>query len=356
MLGRMTLIVMTTLVVGATLAGCGASRPGQSSQPTNRRYTLDTIAGYLAPWNLSGVAALDEGVLTEVSPVWYQPAPDGQVVFASQQAAQSQSSVESRALSHHVAIVPSISNYRNGQWDAALIHQIITDPQPRAEHIAAIVDLVTRRQWEGIDIDYESLYAADRGAYSVFIRDLATALHQAGKRLTLTVHAKTAEPGDWSGARAEDWRALGESADEVRVMAYDYSTEDSSPGPIAPLTWVLSVLELAVAEIPRDKIMLGLATYGYDWPSGEQGQDLQWADAEALARAHNVPVKWDPVSQSPWFAYTDDRGRPHTVWYENARSLKDKVDLAIQYRVSGVFIWVLGGEDPAIWGTLRQVA
>ena len=72
------------------------------------------------------------------------------------------------------------------------------------------------------------------------------------------------------------------------------------------------------------------------------------------SRAHNASVKWDPVSQSPWFAYTDDSGRPHTAWYENARSLKDKVDLALQYRVSGVFIWVLGGEDPEIWETLRQ--
>jgi spore germination protein YaaH len=139
-------------------------------------------------------------------------------------------------------------------------------------------------------------------------------------------------------------------------MSYDYSTEDSAPGPIAPLDWVRSVLQLAVSEIPRDKIVLGVATYGYDWPSGEPAQDLQWTDAEALARAHNVPVKWDTASHSPWFAYTDSQGQPHTVWFENASSMKDKLDLATQYRVAGVFIWVLGGEDPATWRELRQVS
>lgn len=76
---------------------------------------------------------------------------------------------------------------------------------------------------------------------------------------------------------------------------------------------------------------------------------------DAEARARNASVKWDSASQSPWFAYVDGQGRSHTVWYENARSLKGNVDLATQYRVAGVFIWVLvGGEDPAIWRTLQQ--
>jgi spore germination protein len=317
---------------------------------------LRVIAGYLAPWNPDGAEALRKGVLTEVSPVWYQPAPEGRVVFASNEARKTQASVESQASSYNVAIIPSISNYRNGQWDGALIHQIITNPQTRAAHITAIVDLVTTHHWAGIDIDYESLNTADRTAYSAFIRDLAAALHQTEKRLSLTVHAKTAEPGDWSGARAQDWKALGASADEVRVMAYDYSTEDSPPGPIAPLDWVRNVLNLAVAEIPRDKIMLGVATYGYDWPSGAQGQDVQWADAEALARDRNAQVKWDPASRSPWFSYTGAQGRPHTVWYEDAHSMKYKLDLGAEYRIAGVFIWVLGGEDPAIWPALRQAS
>ena len=356
MLGRTILIVITMLVVGVNMAGCGFLGINQSNQPTASNYALRTIGGYLAPWNPRGVAALSEGALTEVSPVWYQPEPGGQVTFASQQAKQSQSSIESQATSHNVAIIPSISNYRNGQWDSALIHQIITDPRIRAAHIQAIVDLVSGRPWAGIDIDYESLRTADRAAYSTFISELAAALHQAGKRLTLTVHAKTSEPGDWSGARAQDWKALGASADEVRVMAYDHSTEDSAPGPIAPPDWVSRVLQLAVAEIPRDKIILGVATYGYDWPSGEQGSDLQWADAEALARNHNVSMKWDTASQSPWFTYTGSLGRSHTVWYENALSMKYKLDLATQFRIAGVFIWVLGGEDPAIWGNLRQVS
>jgi spore germination protein YaaH len=349
---RLAFIVMAASVAVVSLAGCGS--PGSSDQPSPFR--LRTVAGYLVPWDSRSVVATGEGVLTEVSPAWYEPEASGRIIFASPQAEQSASAIETQATSLRLTIMPSIANYRGTRWDSALIHQLITDPQARPAHIMAVVNLVQSHQWAGIDLDYESLRGADRGAYSAFIRDLAAALHQAHKRLSVTVHAKTAEPGDWSGAQAEDWQALGDSADEIRVMAYDYATETSSPGPIAPATWVESVLRLAVAEIPHDKILLGVGTYGYDWISGHQGQDVQWADAEAIAQDHATEVMWDATSQSPWFTYTDTQGRVHTAWYENARSLKAKIDLASQYRVAGVFIWRLGGEDPAIWRELRLPA
>lgn len=347
------MVMMLAMATG--IVGCVSTLSGQRVVPPSH-YSLHTIAGYVVPWDDRSVAAAGESALTEVSPVWYQPTQSGQLVFASEEAQQSQSQMAAQPSTRRLAIVPTISNFVGNQWDGGLIHRLISDPQLRAAHVAAIVDLGQFSRWAGVDLDYESLAAADRGAYSAFVRDVATALHRVQKKLTLTVHAKTAEPGDWSGARAQDWQALGASADEVRVMAYDYSTESTPPGAIAPVAWVDSVLQLAVAEVPRAKILLGLPTYGYDWTNGEPGQDLQWAEAEALAKARGAAVQWDPTSQSPWFAYTDDQGRRHVVWYENARSLKAKLELATRYHVGGVVVWRLGGEDPGIWALLRQAS
>lgn len=348
------LVMVALLAAAASIVGCGSTPTSHNAvQPSSYPYAaLHIVAGYVATWDARSVSA-SENTLTEVSPVWYEPTESGQIDFASPDAKQSQAAIVAQASSHHVAIMPTISNYVGSKWDGKLIHQLISDPQKRASHLAAIADLARSGPWAGIDLDYESLATADRAGYSAFIRDAATALHQIQKKLTLTVHAKTSEPGDWSGARAQDWQALGASADEVRVMAYDYSTGDSQPGPIAPVAWVENVLQLAVAEVPHDKIVLGLATYGYDWTSGEQGQDVQWADAEAIAQARGVPVMWDPTTQSPWFAYTDDQGNSHTVWFENERSLKAILDLAVRYHVGGVVLWQMGGEDPAIWNLLR---
>jgi spore germination protein len=306
-------------------------------------------AAYLVPWDPRSQPGAGAAVLAEVSPVWYQPTESGGVAFASEQAKRSETTVEIG----EAALTPSISNFRQSRWDGQLVARLVADPTRRSAHVAAIVDLVRSKRWPGIDIDYESLPASSRAAYSAFIAELAAALHRVPARLSVTLHAKTAEPGGWPGARAQDWRAIGAAADEVRVMAYDFSSAGSPPGPIAPPEWVEKVLVLATSLMPRKRIMLGLPTYGYDWTAKAKGRAVQWADVQAIAQTHAATPRWDETSSAPSLRYTDSQGRPHTVWYEDARSLAAKLDLAKRHGVTRVVLWRLGGEDPDVWPALR---
>lgn len=359
------LIVVSALLVGALIilsacstpaaapaikAATGAQTTGPNAGPARTRLT---VAGYVVPWDSRSEAATGDGVLVEVSPVWYQPTDAGTVVYASEQARLSVATISADASAHGVSVAPSISNFRDGRWDGALVAQIVADPGRRSAHVAAIVDLVRSHTWGAVDVDYESLPASSRAAYSAFVTELSAALHRVRVRLSVTVHAKTAEPGTWSGAKAQDWRRIGVAADEVRVMAYDYSYSTSRPGPIAPPSWVDEVLRLAKKLVPPGRIVVGVPTYGYDWVAGGEGKPIQWTDAQAIARDHAAPHGWDSATSSPWLRYTDDNGRQHTVWYENARSLTTKLALAKRYGIGRVVLWRLGGEDPGIWPVLR---
>ncbi len=352
MIRQATMIVMAIIVGLVSLAACAEPYGQPIGQSSGSASGLRVIAGYLVPEDTTGEAAIGNGVLTELSPVWYQPTESGAITFASKRAELSLARVTKAAEASHTALMPSISNFRGGVWDDALVRGLISDPQLRAKHIADIVDLVQAQPWAGVDIDYEALALADRAAYSAFITDLGAALHKAHKGLSVTVHAKTSEPGDWSGARAQNWKALGAAADEVRVMAYDYSSDSSPAGPVAPASWVEHVLQLAISEIPRAKITLGLATYGYDWSDGQPTKAVQWKQAQALAQTYSAAVQWDASAQESWFTYTDNQDATHSVWYEDARSMQAKLDLAQRYQISSVVIWRLGGEDPAIWKDL----
>lgn len=130
-------------------------------------------------------------------------------------------------------------------------------------------------------------------------------------------------------------------------MAYDYSYSTSDPGPIAPHDWVESVVAYAVARVPADKLMLGLAAYGYDWV-GRSGTDIGAADAASLARQKGVTPTWHGGSGGTSFSYESD-GQQHTVWYEDARSVAAEQQVAIDHRLRGVAIWRLGTEDPQTW-------
>src|SRR5947209_19139745 len=79
-----------------------------------------------------------------------------------------------------------------------------------------------------------------------------------------------------------DLTMLGQAADQVVWMAYDQHTASGAPGPVGGLPWVRRTLDVAARAIPPEKLLLGVAGYGYAW-SGGQGRDLTVPEAQALA-------------------------------------------------------------------------
>lgn len=341
------LVVVTGLLTA--LVACSSGGEEDARRPL-------AVSAYVAPWDPRGEKMLEKPptAVDAVSPVWYQPTDTGDLAFAGKEAQAQASSNGIEPQTSGSALIPSVSNFRDGRWDGDLVATILADPDRRRRHIEALVDVANKPGVAGVDLDYESLPAESRSAFSEFVRDLGAALDTVSRRLTVTVHAKTEEPGEWAGAQAQDWAAIAGAADEVRVMAYDDSWSESEPGPIAPLPWVEDVLRFATQQMPPEKMFLGLPTYGYDWPEGAPGQDVAWADVREIAAANDVDETWDEEAAAPWLAYADANGTRHIVWYENARSLQAKIELARRYEVGGVFIWKAGGEDPGIWAVLGE--
>ena len=53
-------------------------------------------------------------------------------------------------------------------------------------------------------------------------------------------------------------------------------------------------------------------------------------------------VTYDPVSRSPMARYTGDGGERYILWYEDARSVADKLTLARMFGIGGASVWRLG--------------
>ncbi|RLC92427.1 MAG: glycoside hydrolase, partial [Chloroflexi bacterium] len=231
----------------------------------------------------------------------------------------------------------------------------------RAAHVNALVNETLAYGYDGIDIDYESLPGlADRDGFSLFVEELAAALHAQGKLLSVTVHPKTSEPGSWGGPQAQDWARIGAAADRFRVMTYAYHWGTGEPGPIAPLWWMEDVMALATSAVPPNRVYVGLHFYGYDW--GENSvNSLTWENAQALITAYRVTPQWKTASgwgravSEPWFAYTDGEGHSHQAWYADENSIKARLRLVQQYGLGGIAVWRLGGEDPANWSVIETV-
>lgn len=306
-----------------------------------------SVAGWLPYWlQASGFASVQAypEVFNQLSPFWYRLESNGEVgkfPFAED------SGIIEFVRNRGIHLIPLITN----EFNQKLISDLINDPVLRGQHIQNLVNLVQTKNYDGIDLNYENLPREDRDVFSLFVQEVSQAFRTIQKKLVVTVHGKTTDEGAWSGAGAHDFQAIGQDADLVRVMAYDYSWSTSPPGPIAPAAWVNNVLAYAVTKISPAKIVLGMPTYGYDWAEG-RGQGVTYKHAISLAEQQGVDIIEDPLN-GPHFTYVMDNVN-HEVWFSNALSTGPLLDLVNQYNIYGIVFWHLGEEDPNIYPVLKS--
>lgn len=245
-----------------------------------------------------------------------------------------------------------ISNLGSAGANASEMTTLLTSPAARMKLQDSIVNLVTSEGYDGATLDFESIPPRNRKLYSRFVQHLAEQLHQAGKRLQVVIPPDTGSTSEpWNGAY--DQAVLGTAADEVIVMAYDYSYPGGPPGAIAPIPWVSEVLAYTISRIPANKVLLGLDAYGYDW-SAKQTVAVGLPNVDSFLQAHHITPKWDVSAMAPWFTWVDSTGGKHTVYYENGRSTALKLRMAAGYGVRGVAVWRAGLEDAAVLDALSK--
>ena len=116
---------------------------------------------------------------------------------------------------------------------------------------------------------------------------------------------------------------------------------------MAPLNKVREVVEYALTVIPADKIHLGIPNYGYDWTlpyirGQSQAVTLGNVEATQLAISYGVPIQYDDVALSPFFRYNTTKNgttSEHEVWFEDSRSINEKLILAEEYNLRGFSCW-----------------
>jgi spore germination protein len=303
------------------------------------------ISAWVPAWDANAVPILGEhaGSLDESNPGWFAAGADGSVVVSHAE------DPRLRAALTGTLLLPTIKNNASGSFDGNLMATIVNSPSLREKHAEAIAQIVAQHGYDGIDVDYERMPTTAKAGFSAFVQLLGAKLHASGKRLSVTVYAKTAEE-DWSGPGAQDWAAIGAVADSVKIMSYDYHWSTSSAGAISPLAWLDQIATYAEKTIPAQKIMMALPWYGYDW-LGTQGTDVTYASALAKAQTSGVTVGRDENGEAT-FTYGQ-----RTVFFQDATSYRRKVDaiLARHSGIGGFAHWRVGAEDPATWDIVEQL-
>ncbi|WP_159440879.1 glycosyl hydrolase family 18 protein [Jatrophihabitans endophyticus] len=324
---RTSRVAVVTVLVGASLV-VGADAPALAA----RRLPVTAFQSAGDPTSLidrSRAAITTVGV-------------DGVVLRASGASvtAPDRGAERQRRRAHHDQLRAEllVSNYSDAVGDFAepVAHRLLASAAHRRAVVRALVRDVTRRGWDGISVDLEALAPRDTTGLTAFVRALQRALP---RRATLSISISTAASRAGYRRMGYDLRALGRAVDRVMLMAYDqHGPWEDTPGPIGALGWQRKGIAAARHTVPRAKLDLGVAGYGYAWrPHSNDQLSVAQARTRAGSRA-----RFDEAS-GEWTARLADGS---TLWWSDRRSWQLRVKLARTLGLHGLALWVLGRADP----------
>ena len=229
-------------------------------------------------------------------------------------------------------------------FDTARATRVLTDYEVQGRLAAEVLQTLLRKNFAGLDVDFEYLPGSLADAYAAFLQRLRQLLQPQGRFLWAALAPKTSPIQRGLLYEGHSYAAVSNAVDAVLLMTYEWGYTAGPPMAVAPLPNVRRVLDYAVTEIPPEKIFLGVPNYGYDWPlpfvqGTTRAQSISNQRAIELAREYNVAIQYDENAQSPFFHYTDSGGVVHEVWFEDARSLEAKLRLIAEYGFQGAGFW-----------------
>lgn len=277
---------------------------------------------------------------------------------------------------------------KNSQRTSLLVHnsspsqimQLIASPSAHAQRLVSEVEpLMKTYVFTDLNLDIESFQEASpeaQLAYTAFVKEVKTQMDQKEmdqKALgTLTVEVT---PISLVSSHLTDAQAIGEIADYVVLMAYDFHYRGSMiAGPVAPVGGAGDMREYDVETsvrllsevVPKEKILLGIPLYGYEWETIERtlqapvipgsGKTASHRRvSELLAECVHCIKDFDPISQQPYLILpVTEEGYSQQIFYEDEESLRRKLNLAVKYQLGGVALWAMGYEGSEILEPLRE--
>ena len=253
------------------------------------------------------------------------------------------------------AFIPEVGNF-------------LQDPAARARFMAqSLRFLSSNTRYHGLSLDFEEVPTLAQPAYRQLIGDLYTALH--ARHLKLYVNTPVSDD-DW------DLKFIAANSDGLLLMNYDEHQTDSGPGPIASEAWFIRNLQNVMRDVPKDKIICAIGSYGYDWTmtlpppasaapaKARHGKTVAAPFTPQVVRADNMSTQavWqaaadsasevdlDDASRNPHFTYDDeDQHVRHQVWFLDAVTTLNEMRAARRMGLQTFALWRLGSEDQSMW-------
>ncbi|MDQ7787654.1 MAG: glycosyl hydrolase family 18 protein [Thermodesulfovibrionales bacterium] len=257
-----------------------------------------------------------------------------------------------------------------GGWLSEAAFLGATNDTNRTKFINNLINFMTNRGYDGIDIDWEPLSSSSGLQYSTFITELKDALNRESPPLVLTAAVKS---------QSHLFAQLQDKFEQINIMTYNLSGPWSgwitwhnaaiydggyifpSTGNPVPSTNGL-VDQYINAGVEASKLGIGIAFFGHVWSGGTgtptggvtaPGQSWITApDVQSYIPYHELMdnyfqpqfYRWDSVAQAPYLSI-DSIGSTYDkfISYDDETSCVEKIRYVKDKGLGGIMVFELGG-------------
>lgn len=218
-----------------------------------------------------------------------------------------------------------------------------------------LVGEAIKHGYDGLNMDFEHMYLADRDRYSHFVNMLSRSLE--GWGLVSSVDVNIMEGADnWS--KCFDHEVLGKVTDLLIVMTYDeYHQGSDVPGPNASYNWVSYNMKEICKVVDPSKVVLGIPYYTRIWESDSNGTSSETVSVkgiETVLASYPFEITWDDLAKQRKATYIEG-DKVIEMWVEEPDSLATKVKLVHELGLAGTAAWRRGFENEETWRAVDAV-
>jgi spore germination protein YaaH len=375
------IILIFLIITGASFLGGtllhAEEKKGTMTSPTIaftdfiRRYQKPTILGFLPYWQTSTSSPSDDTVLTDLAYFGLTINTDGSIKRYDAPGEEEPGVTTLKKESVQTRIRDA---KKQGITTSLVIHladeehvaSIAAAPIQVATTLASEVEpLMNRNNFQHLNMDIESFQAATPGgqlAMEVFFKTLRMLISPSIKISVDIAPISVIKP------QLIDPFKIAPYVDQLIVMGYDFHyTGSTVTGPVAPIggagiTRSIDISALVgelIRTVPKEKVILAIPLYGYEWesiipasisatiPGSGKTASLKRIESDikpACEAKKNCTEGWDESAKQPYMIIPEDTYF-RVLYYENERSITEKIQYAKDAGLGGIAFWALGYED-----------
>lgn len=237
-------------------------------------------------------------------------------------------------------------------------YDVLLNQQTQDKIIDNLLSILKLKGYTGVNLAFQFINSTNQQLYLNFLINVSNRLHPEGYSVFLTLNPGLSYNEDQVTFEKINYVDFSNASDGILFLSYDWGSIDRPPTQISIVT-TSTLLDYIVAQVPLDKIRIGVPTLGYDWrlpyiPGQSKANSLNYSSVLRLASQTNSVIKYDENTLTAYFEYIDPNMEQHIVLFKDARSIDSSIKILQSYGIKGIGIWNIMYYFTQLWTVINS--